>query len=65
MTGERELLLIETAANWLLATPKNLRPRSATVDIMERFHLNPLQACAAIRRYHQMLIAGGANADAT
>ncbi|RWK33778.1 MAG: hypothetical protein EOR40_19715 [Mesorhizobium sp.] len=52
MTGEREIELILSAAAWLAATPKNLRPRPAVVELKERFGLNPAQCCAAIRQHH-------------
>ncbi|PBB77909.1 hypothetical protein CK218_27795 [Mesorhizobium sp. WSM3879] len=59
MTGEREIELILSAAAWLAATPKNMRPRPAVLELKERFGLNPIQACAAIREHNQ--IKGGAN----
>ncbi|RVD54534.1 MULTISPECIES: hypothetical protein [unclassified Mesorhizobium] len=62
MTGEREIELILSAAAWLAATPKNLRPRPAVVELKERFGLNPVQACAAIRE-HQRCFDGGADAN--
>lgn len=40
---------IEMAANWIVATPRNLRPRPIVVELRERFALAPLEAIEALR----------------
>ena len=43
--------------------PKSQRLRSAVTELNERFGLNPVQACEAIRHHHQS--HGGANDNGT
>lgn len=41
--------IIGQAATWLATTPKQTRPRSAIVEIKQRFGLSAIEAIQAIR----------------
>lgn len=54
---------VQEAAQWLLATPKALRPRPAVVEIRARFpQIGAVGACQALAIANRVR-AGGANAD--
>ncbi|MER8489327.1 hypothetical protein NKH53_13750 [Mesorhizobium australicum] len=55
---------IQQIARWLIETPKAERPRTAVVEIRDRFpDVGPLGACEAIRLAN-LIRAGGADATA-
>jgi hypothetical protein len=43
------------AAAWLTVTPKSQRPKNVVVELRDRFGLNAIEACAAIREYNLKL----------
>lgn len=40
---------VDEAARWLVETPRHERPRPVVIELRDRFGLNAVDACAAIR----------------
>jgi hypothetical protein len=55
--------VIQEAARWIVETPKAHRPRPTVIELRERFPLDAVGACSAIRLAN-LIRTGGADVAA-